>query len=210
MAERNTVPNLETKATDGNPVFTPRQWLERFRQFCKREHKIDITPLLKRENITDANWNGKEQAVQEDFIWGVGPEALYQITRAEYKMEPDSIKVKDLIRLFTEFYMPKRNTYLNRGDFFWAKQTEDETPEEFWRRLIEIEKECNFNAISAEELLISKYMTAITDKTLRDKIMKEETLELKKIIELKNKIHTRKRIKRTQYRKLLYQQKKNT
>ena len=67
--------------------------------------------------------------------------------------------------------MPKRITYHNRGDFFWAQQTEDETPEEFWRRVIEIEKECNFNAISAEELLISKYMTAITDKKLRDKIM---------------------------------------
>ena len=184
MAERNIVPNLETKATDGNPVFTPRQWLERLRQFCKREHKIDINPLLKGENITDANWNGKEQAIQEDFIWGVGPEALYQITTAEYKTELDSIKVKDLIRLFTEFYMPKRNTYHNRGDFFWAKQTEDETPEEFWRRLIEIEKECNFNAISAEELLISKYMTAVTDKKVRDKTMKEKTLELKKIIEL--------------------------
>ena len=71
--------------------------------------------------------------------------------------------------------MPKRNTYHNRGDFFWAKQTEDETPEEFWRRLIEIEKECNFNAISA---------TAITAKKLRDKIMKEKTLELKKIFEV--------------------------
>ena len=80
--------------------------------------------------------------------------------------------------------MPKRNTYHNRGDFFWAKQTEEETPEELWRRLIEIEKECNFNTISAEELLISKYMTAITDEKLRDKIMKEKTLEMKKIIEL--------------------------
>ena len=97
MAETNIFPNLETKATDGNPVFTPRQWLERFRKFCQREHKIDIAPLLKGENITDTTWNGKEQAVQEDFIWGVGPEALYQITRAEYKTEPDSIKVKDLI-----------------------------------------------------------------------------------------------------------------
>ena len=139
MAERNIVPNLESKVTDGNPVFTPRQWLEMIRQFCKREHKIDITSLLKGKNITDANWKRKKQAVQEDFIWAVGPEALYQITRAEYKTEPDSIKVKDLIRLFTEFYMPKRNNYHNRGDFFWAKQTEDETPEEFWRRLIEIE-----------------------------------------------------------------------
>ena len=184
MAERNTVPNLEAKATDGNPVFTPKQWLERFRQFCKREHKIDIAPLLEGEEITETNRTGKEQAVKEDFIRGVGPEAPYQITRAEYKTEPDSIKIKDLIRLFTEFYMPKRNTYHNRGYFFWAKQTEDETPEEFWRRLIEIEKECNFTTISAEELLISKYMTAITDKKLRDKIMKEKTLEMKKIIDL--------------------------
>ena len=85
MAENNTVPNLEAKAADGNPVFTPRQWLERFRQFCKWEHKMDIAPLLKGENMTDSGWPGKEQAIQEDFLWGVGPEALYEITRAEYK-----------------------------------------------------------------------------------------------------------------------------
>ena len=52
-------------------------------------------------------------------------------------------------------------------------------PEKFWRRLIEIEKECNFNTISDEELLIWKYMTAVADKTNRDKILKEKTLELK-------------------------------
>ena len=72
MAERNTVPSLEAKATDGNPVFTPRQWLERFRQFCKREHKIDIAPLLKGENITNTDWNGKEQAVPRRFQMGSG------------------------------------------------------------------------------------------------------------------------------------------
>ena len=115
---------------------------------------------------------------------GSGTGSTLKKTRAEYKTEADSIKVKDLIRLFTEFFMPKRNTYHNRGDSFWAKQTEEESPEEFWRRLIEIEKERNFNTISAEELLISKCITAITDKKLRDKIMKEKTLELKKVIEL--------------------------
>ena len=124
--------------------------MERFRQFTKREHKIDITPLLKGEDITDTEWTGKELAIQEDFIWGVGQEALHQITRAEYKTEPGSIEVKDLIRSYTEHYLPKRNTFLKRGGFLWAKKLEDETPEEFWRRLIEIEKEYNFNAISAE------------------------------------------------------------
>ena len=80
----------------------------------------------------------------------MGPEDLYQITGPEYKTEPDSLKTKDLIRLFNEYYMPKRNTYHNRRDFFSAKPTEDETPEKLQRLLIEIEKECNFNAISAE------------------------------------------------------------
>ena len=121
MTETNIVPNLEAKATDGNPVFTPKQWLERFKQFTKQEHKIDITPLLKGEDITDSGWAGEERAIQEDFIWGVGPEALVQITRAEYKTHRDSKKIKDLIRLCTEYYLPKRNTHHNRGDFFWAK-----------------------------------------------------------------------------------------
>ena len=77
------VPSLEAEATDGNPIFTPRQWLERFRQFCKREHKLDIAPLLKGEEITENGWTGKDQAIQEDFLWRVGPEALNQITRSE-------------------------------------------------------------------------------------------------------------------------------
>ena len=62
MAEKNIVPNLEAKASDGNAVFTPRQWLERFRQFTKREHKIDIPPLQ------DSGWSGKEKLIQEEKI----------------------------------------------------------------------------------------------------------------------------------------------
>ena len=48
---------------------------------------------------------------------------------------------------------------------------------------MDIEKECNFSTISAEELLISKNTAAITDKKLRDKMVKK-TLELKKTIDL--------------------------
>ena len=38
---------------------------------------------MKEEDITATEWTGKEQLFQEQFIWGVRPEALYQITRAE-------------------------------------------------------------------------------------------------------------------------------
>ena len=76
---------LQTGTQDGYRIATERRKHDRFRMARK-----------------------KKQAIQKDCLWGVGPAALYQITRAEYKTEPDCIKVKDLIRLFTEFYMPKR------------------------------------------------------------------------------------------------------
>ena len=105
---KNIVPSIEARAANGNPIFALRQWLERFRQFCKREHKMDSAPLLKGEEITATEWTGKEQAIQEDFLWGVGPEGLYQITRGEYKTKTDSLKLKELIRFLTEFYMTCR------------------------------------------------------------------------------------------------------
>ena len=173
------VPNFEA-TSDGKSIFTLKQWLERFRQYTKRKLKMDITELIRGAKITQTGWSGKEAEIQEDFIWGIGPEALYQKTRAEYKTEPDKKAVTDLIRLFNEYFLPKRNTYHNRGEFFWTRQIESETPEDFWRRLIEIEKDCAFEGITAEDLLISKFMTAITDTKLRDKLMNGKKLELKK------------------------------
>ena len=166
-------------------MFTPKQWLERFWQFTKREHKIDITPLIKGENVTEIGWTEKKKLIQEDFIWGVGAEAVDQITRTENKTDQDSIKLKDLIRLFLEYYSLKQNTYHNRGDFFWANQTKEEAPEEFWRRLIEIEKECNFNTITDEELLISKTSQRSPIKKITGQIDERKNTGIeKKTIEL--------------------------
>ena len=36
--------------------------------------------------------------------------------------------------------MPKRNTYHSLGDLFWAKQEENGTPEEHWRKLVSLRK----------------------------------------------------------------------
>ena len=39
--------------------------------------------------MTQNGWTDKETEIQAAFIWGRGPEASYQITRAEYKAEQD-------------------------------------------------------------------------------------------------------------------------
>ena len=63
--------------------------------------------------MTQNGWTGKETEIQEDFKWSIGSEALYQMTRAEYKTEPYNIAVKDLIRLFNEYFQPKQNSATN-------------------------------------------------------------------------------------------------
>ena len=101
---------------------------------------MDIAELICGEEMTQNDSATKENQIQDDFVWHIGPEALYQMTGAEYKIEPDKTAIKDLIRLFNEDFLTKRNTYHNRGEIFWTKQTEAETPEDFWRRLLEIKK----------------------------------------------------------------------
>ena len=82
----------------------------------------------------------KEPEIRQDFIWGAGPSAIETITKREFNTDPDTINTDKLIQLFKDYYMPKRNTYHSRGDFFWAKQEENETPEEHWRKLVTLEK----------------------------------------------------------------------
>ena len=66
MTEKGTVPNLEARASDGNAIFTPRQWLERFRQFTKRERKKAIVPLMKGEDHHSKRMDRKKQLIHED------------------------------------------------------------------------------------------------------------------------------------------------
>ena len=63
------VPDFEA-TSDGKRIFTPMQWLERFRQYTKRKHKIDITELIRGVEMTQNDWTGKEAEIQEDFIFG--------------------------------------------------------------------------------------------------------------------------------------------
>ena len=53
------VPDFEA-TSDGKRIYTPKQWLERFRQYTKIKHKIDITELLRGAEMTQNGWTGKE------------------------------------------------------------------------------------------------------------------------------------------------------
>ena len=81
--------------------------------------------MIRGADMTELDWPGKQTKPQDDFIGCIGPEALYQMTRmAEYKTQLDKMAIKDLMRQFNEYFLPKKNVYHNRVEIFWTKQTE--------------------------------------------------------------------------------------
>ena len=178
------LPYPEDTGLDGKKLYTPKEWTERMGHYIKRIHDIDIKPALSSENIpTNNGWTEKEPTIRQDFIWGAGPSAIETI-KGEFNTDPDTINNEKLIQLFKDYYMPKRNTYHSRGDFFRPKQEENETPEDHWRKLVSLEGNCEFNDIKQEDLLISKFITSITDKKLREKPIRDKTPNLKTIMDL--------------------------
>ena len=67
------VTNLEARS-DGKRIFTPKQWLERFRQYTKRKYKIDIGELIRGAEMTQSGWTDKDSGIQEDFYGVPDPE----------------------------------------------------------------------------------------------------------------------------------------
>ena len=150
---------------------------ERFRHYIRRIHIFDrILP-------DGGNWDTKKPNIRQDFIWGAGPSAVEIITKGEFNTDPDTIKTDKLIHLFRQYYMPKRNSYYSSGDFFWVKLGANETREEHWKKLVTLEKNCDFKDLKQEDFLISKFITSITNEKLRVKLSREKTLNLKTTVE---------------------------
>ena len=77
----------------------------------KRKNEINIGPLIKEEWMTGSEWNTKEEKIQQDIFWSLGPGATHQITRHEIRTDPDNIKIDKIIKIYYRYYLPKRDKY---------------------------------------------------------------------------------------------------
>ena len=66
-----------------------------------------------RRNMEQIGTNRNNKKKYGGLHLGHWSEALYQMTRAEYKTEPDKKAIKELIRQFNEYFLSKRNVYYN-------------------------------------------------------------------------------------------------
>ena len=52
------------------------------------------------------------------------------------------------------------------------KQDDNETLDEYWKRLVDIERKCDFGNITAEEIITYKFAATIKDKRARYQFFK--------------------------------------
>ena len=60
-----------------------------------------------------------------------------------------------LIRLH---FIPERNKFHCRAEFFGASREKHETAEDVWTRILQVEKNCEIENVTSAELMASKFL----------------------------------------------------
>ena len=55
--------------------------------------------------------------------------------------------------IIQETFVPARNVFHSRAQFFIIKQEDSETLDEYSKRLVDIERKCEFNSITPAEII---------------------------------------------------------
>ena len=120
--------------------------------------------------------------IKGDVISALGPEAKHEIMRGQWGRELKDVDLSELLELFKETFIAARNVFHSRAQFFNIKQKDNETLDELWKRLVDIERKCEFNRITPGEIITYKIAATINDKKARDKFIKGQ-LKLQMVLE---------------------------
>ena len=83
---------------------------------------------------------------QTSLHLGAGPSAIEIITKGEFTTGPDTTQTNTVISRI----ICAQKKHHRRGDFFWGKQEDSETPEEHWKKLITLKKNFDFKDIKQD------------------------------------------------------------
>ena len=120
--------------------------------------------------------------IKGDVIWALGPKAKHKIMRGQWAKELKDIDLPELLKLFKKTFIPAKNVFHSRAQFFNIQQEENETLDEYWKRLVDIERKCDYNSITPEEIITFKFAATIKDKKVQDKFIKGP-LKLQMVLE---------------------------
>ena len=95
---------------------------------------------------------------KDTFLWAIGQSALTEMTETVKEREPSILPLHKLYTLFRLHLTPERNVQHSRVDFFDLKREINETAADVWKRILDVEKNCEIKTITTAELIASKFL----------------------------------------------------
>ena len=69
--------------------------------------------------MTPTEWKTKEEKVQQDLFWELGPETGDRRTRFECRTRPDNLKLDKLLRKYNRYFFYRKETITNHDEIFF-------------------------------------------------------------------------------------------
>ena len=101
----------------------------------------------------------------------------------EFTNDGDSLKLKPVLDQFEAYCNPRSNTTINRHKFFTYRQIEGQTFNNFVTELRTLSAECEFDNLR-DSLIKDMIICGVSDRALRERMLREPKIDLKKAIEL--------------------------
>ena len=177
--QKITLPTFEKRG-----IQEAKLWWRRFTQYIKMTQNIDRNIMTTDREILESYRNDLEHRIKDLFIWALGESAITEMTRTVRDNDPNRMDINQLYSLFRLHFIPQRNKFHSRADFFGITRKKHESAEDVWTRILQVEKNCEFENVTPAELIASKFLSVIGRSTgdyeLKKKIRKSGmTIETK-------------------------------
>ena len=163
------IPILSDRETDLTKI-NPKMWWEQISEYIHLRYNRNLDEIID-EGIEYMDPHTVYH-IKGDVIWALGPKAKHEIMRGQWGRELKDVQLPELLTLFKKTFLHIRNVFHSRAQFFNMRQEDNETMDEYCKRLVDIERKCDFCNITAEEIITYKFASTVRDKRARDKFIK--------------------------------------
>ena len=122
----------------------------------------------------------------------------------EFENAGDKLKLNPVLKKFEKYFNPRSNTAIQRHKFFTYRQAEGQSFNDFVTELKKLSADCEFDVLK-DYLIKDMIICGVTDNGIRNRLLREPKIDLKKVVELghaaeQTKLHARQLASHTEQR----------
>ena len=117
------------------------------------------------------------------FLHVVGEDALEVYNNFQFQDDANKMELDKILEKFEDYCIPKRNVTFERHRFFTCVQKTGETVDQYVTDLRNRSKTCEFGELT-DSLIKDRLVCGIPDNSLRERLLREQDLDLGKALRM--------------------------